>query len=636
MKTSKTIKVLLLLLFLSANKLIAQSYNKQHTYFDALEVARVYNQNKNNRYDDNSELERTFFNILSKYGITRTNIDSNIFLKGFKIEKIISNACCDPDQKNSKAFFEKSSEQTPLSSPMSWQASAINGMANFMAERFKQEILKVTIDQIFKQIKTQDNQVMVEAIFPKTYKQIEYLYESSSYYTSDLLLLRQIAQLDLEQFPRNIISNADIILPKMNLKPSAKDMLLLGNYIYKYSQQSIPLDQLLSKVANEVYSSDSTIYKVLNMADLFSQALLNSTSRDAVLDGTWVNPIVSLPATFGSSESVPVRFFYGLLYQQLISIPELKMYLVGNGEANIYTLASKIQYLCSFVNELNDVYKRIDTQSLHLKNPDEIILFLTEINQALVYFGKILKEVPEINMNFQLNNEVLEVSSKYIHMVDPIIKKEYDRLIPTLLVEFEEYIERDKVTLRTLSFLCQLTSIKSAEEMEKLFSAYTLPIGSASIKRNSSFNLSINSYVGFTGGWERATGAQGSQTRGNLGLSAPIGFSVTTFHGYFTPFISVIDLGSLVNVRLNNDTTIYSNLKVEHFFSPGIGLFFNHPKLPISAGIHCNYVPNYRTIKYEKAGAIIPESNQDVARFNFSVLVDIPLFTIYNNDKRRR
>src|SRR5690606_41003158 len=53
----------------------------------------------------------------------------------------------------------------------------------------------------------------------------------------------------------------------------------------------------------------------------------------------------------------------------------------------------------------------------------------------------------------------------------------------------------------------------------------------------------------------------------NIGLAAPIGVSIN-FNKNFTVFASIIDLGTLVNVRLNNDTTFFSNLKFEHFLAP--------------------------------------------------------------------
>jgi len=623
------IYLIIILTLTCSVKLFGQIYNKQNTYIDALELKYIFE--KNNSFSDNSALVQHYDKILLKYGLTRSNVDSNVFLRGYVVELNPSRYENDGKGRMDVLTFQK---ETPSSlQPLNWQASAINGLANFMAGRFKQEVLHVAIDQIFKQIITEEDSKIIKSIFPKTFKHIEGLYGSgsSSYYTADLLLLRQSAQIDIEQLPNNMINNSETIFPKLKNEPKLKDMLVLANYIVEYSQQGQSLDRLLSILANETYSSDSTVYKILNVADLISQALLD---KDRSKD-TWVNPINILPTTLNSLNNLDIRFFYGLLYQQLIQIPEFKSYLESQDSNDIVLIATQIQDLIRFVNKLNNTYNYIKSKEFNLKSPEEIITYIKDINQALSLLTGSLKKVPEINKYYILNDAMLDVSAKYITIVEALMKKDYQRVIPIFLIDFGEYIDKNSKSSRTIAFVSQLATIESADDMEALLNSYALPIGSSSIKRHSSFNISVNGYVGLTGGWETAYGSKKNQTKGNIGLSAPIGISATFCKGYLTPFVSFIDLGSIVNQRLNNDTTSYSNLKFEHFFTPGIGLFVNCPKLPITAGVHYNYISNLRTIKYETGNATITESNRSVTRINFSLLVDIPFFTLYNKEKNR-
>jgi len=612
-------------------RLFCQIYNKQNTYIDARELKYIFLEN--NSFSDNSDLVQHYDKILLKYGLTTSNIDSNIFLRGYVLKLNPSGYVKDGNGKGPNLLT--SQKETPSSlQPLNWQASAINGLANFMAGRFKQEVLQVAIDQIFKQIKTKEDSILVKAIFPKTFKQIGDLYGSgsSSYYTADLLLLRQTAQIDIEQLPKNIIKNPETIFPKLKNEPKIKDMMALGNYIVEYSQQGQSLDRLLSILANESYSSDSTIYKILNVADLISQALLNKEGSKDI----WVNPANILPTTAISLNNLEIRYFYGLLYQQLIQIPEFKNYLESQKSNDIVLIAAKIQDLVRFVNKLNNTYNYIKSKEFNLKSPEEIVTYIKEINQTLSLFTITLKKIPEINNHYILNDTILDVSAKYITIVEALIKKDYQKVIPLLLIEFGEYMDKNVKSTRTIAFVSQLATIESADDMEDLLSSYALPIGSSSMKRNSIRNISVNGYVGLTGGWETAYGSQKNQTKGNIGLSAPIGVSYTFCKGYLTSFVSLIDLGSIVNQRLNNDTTSYSNLKFDHFFTPGIGLFVNCPKLPFTAGVHFNYIPNLRNIKYESGNATITESNRSVTRINFSLLVDIPFFTLYNKEKKKQ
>ena len=638
---------------LFSGSLFSQTFNKQNTYLDALELAKI----KNSIPKSNSDTIYTiksfsdaFIKIVYKYG-NDSELLNNPFLKdhliGIKspdsILPFVQNFISMDNKKDKRTsipieYYSEKSSSTSID-PVNWQASAINGMATFMAGRFKQEMLQVTLDQIFKQIKTEGNANLVNSIFPKTFKQISVLYDSgsSSYYTADLLLLRQTAQIDIEQLPKNIIRNPEIIFPKLKNEPKIKDMMALGNYIFEYSQQGQSLDRLLSTLANESYSSDSTIYKILNVADLISQALLNKNGNKDIKNGNkdiWVNPANILPTTESSLKNLEIRYFYGLLYQQLIQIPEFKNYLESQDFTDIMLTAAKIQDLVKFVNKLNNTFSYIKSKDFNLTSPEEIITYIKDINQTISIFNNTLKKIPKINNHYTLNDTIIDISARYITIVEALIKEDYPKVIPLLVTEFGDYMmDKNGKSSRTIAFISQLATIEDANEMEVLLNSYALPIGSSSIKRQSSFNISVNGYVGLTGGWETAYGTQKNQTKVNIGLSAPIGISATFCKGYFSLFTSFIDLGSIVNQRLKNDTTSYSNLKLENFFTPGIGLFLNCPKLPITAGLHFNSIPNLRTIKYESRSATIAESNRSVTRINFSVLVDIPFFTLYNREK---
>lgn len=640
----KKLNLLITLALLYSSNLFGQSYNKQNTYLDALELAKIKNSilkgNKNTKdtiYTTNSSFDDAFIRIVYKYGNV-AELLNNPFLKDHLLSPVAPLVPDEDGQKGRKIYksigYYSEKFAPPSLTPANWQASAINGLASFMAGRFKQEILQVAIDQMFKQIKTKEDSILVKSIFPKTFKQIGDLYGSgsSSYYTADLLLLRQTAHIDIEQLPKNVIRNPETIFPKLKNEPTIKDMMALGSYIVEYSQQGQSLDRLLSILANESYSSDSTIYKILNVADLISQALLNKKGSKDI----WVNPANILFTTADSPENLEIRYFYGLLYQQLIQIPEFKNYLESQNSNDIALIATKIQNLVRFVNKLNNTYNYINSKEFNLKSPEEIVTYIKDINQTISLFTTTLKKIPEINKHYILSDTLIDISAKYITIAEALLKQDYQKVIPLLVIEFGEYMMNKNVkSSRTIAFVSQLATIESADDMEALLNSYALPIGSSSIKRHSSLNISVNGYVGLTGGWETAYGTQKNQTKGNIGLSAPIGISATFCNGYLTPFVSFIDLGSIVNQRLNNDTTSYSNLKFEHFFTPGIGLFLNCPKLPITAGVHFNYVPNLRTINYESGSATITESNRSVTRINFSVLVDIPFFTIYNREKRK-
>lgn len=645
MKTKfKLLSVITLLCCSSAS---GQDYNKRNTYLDAIEIARIIKirnsinsasiSNKDTIYKAGSSFNTALEKILRSYG-NDSDFQKNPFLSEYFPRQDPFNSDADQmvrggenSQRKKIVYKEYSAdlkEFSPSSYLANWQAAAVNSVASFMAERFKQEVFYVAVDQIFKQIQT-DSPFVVNAFFPKTFTYVKTLYSQgrSSYYSSDLLFLKQTAQVDIGELPINMIKNLDMAFPELNNKGKIKDVFSVVNYVVEYTKQGESLDHLLSTLANETYSSDSTIYKIINVADLISCALIDDRG-----DNIWINPIDRFP-TSSLKESLEARYFYGLLYQQLVHIPELKKYLEDQDSNKMTSIATKIQKLGNFLTQLRNAYTYVQSNGSNLKSTEEIILYLGKINQGLSSFMKTLKDIPEVNSHYGLTDQVFELCKEYQAIGEALMKNDYQKACAILVVSFADYMGNKDKCFRKIAFISQLASVQNEDEMEALLNSYALPLGSASIKRHSSFNLSVNGYVGLTAGKETAYGNQGNQTRGNVGLSAPIGISMTFCNGYLTPFISVFDLGSVVNQRLNNDTTSYTNLKFEHFFAPGLGVFVNCPKLPVTVGIQFNYIPNLRTIKYESGNAVVSESNLDVTRMNITFLVDIPFFTFYNKEK---
>ena len=295
----------------------------------------------------------------------------------------------------------------------------------------------------------------------------------------------------------------------------------------------------------------------------------------------------------------------------------------------------RMERLLEFSIHLNRIQFYLKANGFKLNNVKDFNIYLEYYYKALGNFTQILSLTndPLIQKKYTLAPSIISFCYKYFTILNAINAKEYQTVIPLVIFEFGDYFGQSKKTLRTLHFISEMGSISSANEMEQLLKVYTLPIGSASIKRHSAFNISLNGYVGITGGAESVLGSQEQLASPNIGIAAPIGLSLT-FNRRFTVFGSVIDLGTLVNQRLNNDQTAYSDLKFQHFFAPGIGFYYNIPKLsPISIGMHTNYIPSLKSIQYSNGSATIRESDRNVIRTNLSILIDIPFFTIHNTER---
>jgi hypothetical protein len=648
----KYLIIIILSIVMNSFNVRAQIYNKQNTYIDALELARILKQNALVNDSSNQNLVAAYYEILSKYGIDSVEIKKNPFINTLGLQTIELNQLSSFIEKKSnvqtpklvkigkgKESSFKIAEYSPStieskspSTSISWEAAAISGVSSFMASRFKQEILHIGINQMFAKITTEKDTNLCRFLFPKSFQYVKTLYGSGdqSYYTSDLMVLKQSALIDLEDIPSNLIHHADLLFPKSIDKNKTKDILQLSHHFISNIKNGYSLDKLITSLTHDSYSVDSNMYRILQLVDLISQATLNkSTGTDY-----WVQ-LSNLKSTKSLEfEKKELRFFYGLLYHQLIQIPELKEYIAISDQNTEKISLAKIQQLISIIDQLNRIHEYLKNNNFKLNTTKDFNAYLTLYLNALVKFNYVILESKNEKLArlYTINQQQIELCTKYFNIVDAVQSREYHKIIPLFILEFSPYIHQNTTNLRTLAFISQLSTINTSNDMENLLNSYALPIGGASIKRKSSLNISVNGYVGLTGGAELALGSQQIQFKPNIGLAAPIGISVTGDH-HITYFFSIVDLGSIVNQRFGNDTSSYGNLKLEHFFTPGLGIFYNFKKLPISLGFHGNYIPNLRTIKYENNNAHISESNVSVIRINLSLLIDIPFFNLYNKER---
>ncbi len=600
---------------------------------DALHLNELY---ESGTPDDSKK----YYKILSKYGITYANIEEHPFFGNFQFNEfeesssnmIVTDSSSIELFAKPEAITKPEAKEPKFIPAMNWQAAAINGIATFMAGRFKQEVLHYGLENVFGHITSKDQEV-IKGLFPKTYQHIEALYTApeNAYYTADLLYLKQLVHLDLGDLEMNFVKNAPMMFPKLKNQPNLIDGMALGAEIIDELQKETPLDAMLSRLSKITYTSDtSDVSEAINFLDLISMAFRDEASSDR----TWVNPYETLPILDDERKNIVSTFFYGLLYQQLNEIPELSE--TFNELTNDSKLiAQKIFEIGRVVNQLNQI---IDI----IKQNNSTTFSINKSNALIEEFLNVIDDVSDVlDQEFKVANQRVHQATQSARDVLSIRSYLMDENYPLALAQiasiFGEYSNGSIEMSRSISFISGLAAIKNDDDMEKLLEAHALPIGSASIKRSSRFNLSINGYVGLTGGVETAFVRAGDpQQKGNIGLTAPIGISATFGKGHWTAFASFFDLGSVVNQRLNNDTTSYTNLRFEQFFTPGLGLYYNFKNAPISMGAHYCFIPNLRTVKYESGGAIIGESGVSVSRLNFSVLVDIPFFTIYNRTRKRR
>lgn len=605
---------------------LGQTFIKQHTYLDALTLRDIYIK-LNNHEANTNQLNEAFDAMMAKYQIVP---EQNVFFR-----YLMRTRSSGQPESTPLPPYQQVQQVASTSFPVNFQASVINGVAQFMANRFKQEVLQMALDKMFDRICSPEY-VKLQYLFPKTYQLINELRGkgNSAYYAADLSLLLQAAQMDMDQLPTHLVAHSDTIFPVIQNDPNFSDVLKSVGVLVQTAHEHTSITQALPTLAASFEPNHSDVAMLIHVADLISQSLINVQNPNSL----WVNPLQELPLQVLSDlnikdSNVHVWYFYGLLYHQLSQIPLCKSYLGAQETSDPKAIATKINELLKSVASLQSASLDLANSNFQLTQNDTFFAYIKKLNTSVQQIMRVLLPAQNNDTSRVTVDKLMELSDSMIALSASVAQKDFQKAIAILMIDFGHYISPNHAALRPIQFMAQLATVQNAESMNALLESYALPIGSASIKRRSAFNISLNAYVGFSGGIEAARTASAVPNAGNIGLSAPIGIATSFFQGKMTALATVVDLGSIVNQRLNGDATSYSNVKFEQFLTPGLGLFYNIPKWPVSVGFHYCYVPNLRTIKYQEGAATITETNISVSRFNVALLIDIPFFTLYNKEK---
>ncbi|MDH5609201.1 MAG: hypothetical protein OEY56_06955 [Cyclobacteriaceae bacterium] len=207
--------------------------------------------------------------------------------------------------------------------------------------------------------------------------------------------------------------------------------------------------------------------------------------------------------------------------------------------------------------------------------------------------------------------------------------------------------------LKYATFMAAMVEAESPEAAKNIIRAAALPAGSSSIKKNSYFNISLQSYAGIyrdscPATWNFCAATEINNAWNNkFGVIAPLGVSVNWgLGGGSLGFLgSLLDVGAIVDYEFRSDTTrTFSptdtttqtntsiNYKIElgQLFSPGFYLVYGMPRnIPLTLGIGAQHGPGL--IQINDTGSVVREP---ALRLNVFLAFDIPLVTILNSPKR--
>ncbi len=237
------------------------------------------------------------------------------------------------------------------------------------------------------------------------------------------------------------------------------------------------------------------------------------------------------------------------------------------------------------------------------------------IKSAFVNNAKIPEKI--VNSN-EIQNRILEIIN--------------------LRINYETASTKDQVRkylLKYGSFIANVAQAQNSDDVKNAIESIALPTGSYSVKRNSKFNIALNGYMGFGYDWGNPfkLNPEGEKIRDdrnlNWNISAPVGVAIswgicpkTKYKTSVTAFLSIIDVGSIANIRINGDSTVLKRtITISDIFSPGLSIILGIPKTPLCFSFGCVYKPQMLFDNKQSEFVGVP----GMLRWNASLLVDIPI-----------
>ncbi len=521
--------------------------------------------------------------------------------------------------------------------------SFAKGLTLFIVERFKQELSATFFKSFKKKIEKHED---LEMLFPQTKVTLGAIEEDIYQFNTYINELRNAFVKDMQTFPTHaenyLVSKEEFLVNHPELKFALADAFHITDMLL---EKKVDIPGLLNYLGKEAYiqgdiiSNNDKVNKIKGTLKLANEFLISL--RESELNDTWLQRD-EIKNIFMYDEALII--YCGLEYQRVKDIP------FGNGMKasdfitmeNRHKIANAMRkahvfalHIEEFKEQLNDpetadslkreiqykifvsIFDMLDTQ-FDLVN--EIAGFETVVTEILDTYNKLMRILGE--MSFDLKKE--NYSSAMVNL-SKIIE----------LLPIQDNMEIAKVIMKYGTFASEVAEARTPEQAKEVIERYAMPVGGSSKKKRSRFDMALNAYMGVGAGQETLYTDSLSQSAAYVGISAPVGVSVSTGlgkGGSFSLFFPMIDVGALASYRLNdNDFDNLPKLTFKNIFSPGAYLVYGFGNdIPLSLGMGAQMGPNLREVTNEARFNVTEVRGW---RWGVFMAVDIPIFSIYNRGK---
>jgi hypothetical protein len=552
-----------------------------------------------------------------------------------------------------------------------------DGLAKFLVERSKEE-LNIAFFSKFQKFVNDHPEVQV--IFPTT---ADFLIEINVYqYTSMLNALRAAFHKDLNAFSSNLLKLRDInnynngAITKENDERIKRIMtffntnegramagaLLVADGIVKGNNAADIINSLASDDICVEYPEDN-FSNLIQLVNFLSKSLRSNDEDRIWITKQQLNELVNNETTF--------KIFLGLLYATDIKNNHPIQFSIRNSKVSFNSILMEIAnnwdseqsmiFKSGFTSVASAMAKAADDAKLVYNAEEEgdqssILIYAeyaTSVTSLITQSVHLLPSLIEDEIELEKIKMALDTYDKIVNDASAacydIKSQNYAALVlhvssilSNAVPGFDTTLKDD--FLKYGIFMANVVEAQNSDEVKAAIEAVVLPVGSSSIKRETEFNVSLNSFIGPYGGTEYMPALTTDKWAFTAGLTAPIGIAVSwgklckcmnkdnkKIKGgkSFTLFMPVIDIGSLASFRMGDaNSEVASEVALSNIISPGIYLYYGFGKCPISLGLGGQLGPQLRKVTSEN----VDINKNYYIRFGLNLVVDIPLFNLYTKN----
>ena len=517
---------------------------------------------------------------------------------------------------------------------LSNQTMAIDALSTFIANRFKQEINIAFLNK-FKE--TIHSIPLFLKLFPKT---DEILQESDPFnYPVFIQTLQEAFQYDLSHCSENLPTILDE-LSSTTADAKTKAILKMASIVVNVKTIS-QLPKALTELAkdNDIIAVDEfkkQIY-ILNIT-------VNAFKRNGDGLGMFLNSNTDLKRF---DDTNFLKTYTALLIRQ----NELYFKDLGISTTTITNVTKTTDVIIKIAPELETIAKEVkklnSNSALNKITAEDIQKFITVLlnsleksSNALIDSNWFTDTVAIKKSNF---DELLKQAKTINDFTGFILEKKYGlalNAVANFVITYTSNMSESKKTLvrKGTGFIANALNAKSKDDLMTALETSANPVGSYRIKRNSTFNISLNAYAGGFVGTNKHDGE--SQTL--YGFTAPVGLYLGWGNlgkdandlnkddgkafGFFLP---LVDVGAVTAFRLKDSDTELADVSWSNVFAPGIYASLGFGKCPISLNLGGQMGPELKSIK-DDGTSVLTEKEW---YWRLGIVVDISIFDFFTKQK---